>query len=374
MAPPLLTAALKFGRRFGLTLKFWLALTASVVVACALALTAAVGHLLSWPFALSLLLIAATSARLKFRSWPGIHSPPTPFDRPAAEAPPGSVRVVCVSDTHGKIERERVPDGDVLIHAGDFTQLGSRAEVAAFNEWLGSLPHKHKVVVPGNHDLICDGQTCEANVRRLRAQQTFHGMAVEEFYGAEAGAGGAAERLSEGAMRALLGNARVLVGEACEVEVDVDAHGGATRRRISIFGFPYTDPIPTSAMAAFARDDDERRRLLRQFDRRVDILVTHGPPHGVLDRIFNGMRVGCKVLTQRLVELAREDKSPTFHVFGHIHEGRGVKYGAVLHSRAEDGTHAKVASKTTYVNASSVNLKYDLRPGLSKAMVFDIPR
>ncbi|VDM57511.1 unnamed protein product [Angiostrongylus costaricensis] len=54
-----------------------------------------------------------------------------------------------------------IPDGDVLIHAGDFTNFGSESELIKFNEDIGTfplcrLPHKHKIVVAGNHDLGFD--------------------------------------------------------------------------------------------------------------------------------------------------------------------------------------------------------------------------
>mmetsp|Transcript_23158 Transcript_23158/g.38971 ORF Transcript_23158/g.38971 Transcript_23158/m.38971 type:complete len:206 (-) Transcript_23158:98-715(-) len=62
------------------------------------------------------------------------------------------VRVVCVSDTHGRHADIKVPDGDILIHAGDFTHFGKKKDVIAVNEWLGTLPHKHKIVVNGNHE------------------------------------------------------------------------------------------------------------------------------------------------------------------------------------------------------------------------------
>ena len=57
------------------------------------------------------------------------------------------VRVVCVSDTHNQTSRmdHVVPDGDILIHAGDFSNAGCVSEVKNFNKWLGSLPHKHKI-------------------------------------------------------------------------------------------------------------------------------------------------------------------------------------------------------------------------------------
>lgn len=59
------------------------------------------------------------------------------------------MKIVCIDDTH-ELHRELiVPDGDLLIHAGDFTFFGkSQRCLREFNEWLGELPHRHKVVVP----------------------------------------------------------------------------------------------------------------------------------------------------------------------------------------------------------------------------------
>lgn len=61
------------------------------------------------------------------------------------------VRVVCISDTHDKIVAD-VPDGDLLIHAGDLTDHGTPADLQKQIDWLASLPHAHKVVICGNHD------------------------------------------------------------------------------------------------------------------------------------------------------------------------------------------------------------------------------
>ena len=56
------------------------------------------------------------------------------------------VKIVCISDTHGKHQDMDIPDGDILIHAGDFTMLGLVSEVILFNDWLASLPHKVRIV------------------------------------------------------------------------------------------------------------------------------------------------------------------------------------------------------------------------------------
>ena len=61
------------------------------------------------------------------------------------------VRVVCVSDTHNQTSNINIPDGDILIHAGDFSEAGHISEVKSFNKWLGTLPHKHKIVIAGKY-------------------------------------------------------------------------------------------------------------------------------------------------------------------------------------------------------------------------------
>jgi hypothetical protein len=65
------------------------------------------------------------------------------------------VRIVCISDTHGQHAKLGVPAGDVLVHAGDFMAFGDAPkEVVDFNHWLGKQPHRFKVVIAGNHDLM----------------------------------------------------------------------------------------------------------------------------------------------------------------------------------------------------------------------------
>ncbi len=63
------------------------------------------------------------------------------------------MKIVAISDTHGMHRKFKIPDGDLFIHAGDFTNVGELDQVKDFNDWLGELPHTHKVVIAGNHDL-----------------------------------------------------------------------------------------------------------------------------------------------------------------------------------------------------------------------------
>ncbi|MFO7530222.1 MAG: metallophosphoesterase [Marinobacter sp.] len=63
------------------------------------------------------------------------------------------MRIVCISDTHSMHEDiEHIPDGDILVHAGDCLARGALFEIEDFNYWLGELPYSNKILVAGNHD------------------------------------------------------------------------------------------------------------------------------------------------------------------------------------------------------------------------------
>ena len=89
--------------------------------------------------------------------------------------PPGHTRFVCISDTHNRTDRMQhaIPDGDILIHAGDFTGCGTRDQVIHFNNFLGTLNHPHKVVIAGNHDISFDLESYDSlwsNFTRIREE------------------------------------------------------------------------------------------------------------------------------------------------------------------------------------------------------------
>lgn len=81
------------------------------------------------------------------------------------------IRVVCLSDTHDRIVPD-VPEGDLLIHAGDLTTAGTAADIQRQIDWLDSLPHRHKVVVAGNHDSWFDPSA-------RKAEDRTHGRTVD---------------------------------------------------------------------------------------------------------------------------------------------------------------------------------------------------
>jgi hypothetical protein len=78
-------------------------------------------------------------------------------------APPGRVRLVCLSDTHERHARVTVPPGDVLVHTGDlltinrhYSEAYAARKLRSIAAWLQAQPHEHKVVIGGNHDCVME--------------------------------------------------------------------------------------------------------------------------------------------------------------------------------------------------------------------------
>src|SRR5690349_12129486 len=63
------------------------------------------------------------------------------------------MRIVAVADSHlYQTDLGSAPEGDVFVHAWDLSQRGSLEESSSVVPWLQSLPHRHKIVIAGNHD------------------------------------------------------------------------------------------------------------------------------------------------------------------------------------------------------------------------------
>lgn len=246
-----------------------------------------------------------------------------PADPERLKRPPTSgetVRVVCISDTHDLHEKIEVPDGDVLIHAGDMTGTGTPGAFMRFAAWLRALPHRHKVIIGGNHDLTLDAAYYE------RSWSRFHRRSG---------------RLDDVTARGVLRDAEEFIYlEDAEVEVaGLRIYGSPWQPEFCDWAFNL--PRGPASAAVWARIPDG-----------VDVLVTHGPPLGHGDQVvFGGTRVGCVDLLAEVVERVK----PRLHVFGHIHEGYGV---------TTDGI-------TTFVNAATCDVRY--RP-IQPPVVIDLPR
>ncbi|SPQ27448.1 cc3b843d-3db8-42c1-82e1-65eff0d88a0f [Thermothielavioides terrestris] len=200
--------------------------------------------------------------------------------RPPLPAQPvvDPVSVVCVSDTHNS--QPALPDGDVLIHAGDLTQSGTARELREAVAWLRAQPHPVKIVVAGNHDLLLDpGQD---NERR-----------------------GAGNAVSE---RQAIDWGDIIYLENASTTVTCP-----NGRRLRVYGSPYSARHGNWAFQ-YPRGDDVWAGTV---PRDVDVLVTHGPPRAHLDLL----RLGCVHLLRELWRVR-----PRLHVFGHVHEGAGTEW------------------------------------------------
>ncbi|MBE0437442.1 MAG: metallophosphatase domain-containing protein [Methylomicrobium sp.] len=177
------------------------------------------------------------------------------------------LRLVCLSDLHDAQQTVSVPDGDVLIVAGDICLEGRLAEVKRFDDWLGTLPHRCKLVIAGNHDWPF-------------------------------------EIVGKGAAINLLKNAIYLEDESIEIN------------GVNFWGSPWQPEF-----CDWAFNLPRGPRLAEIWDgipSNTDVLITHTPPYGILDEVF-GEHVGCEALA-----VAVQRVRPKFHVFGHIHECHGV--------------------------------------------------
>ncbi len=221
------------------------------------------------------------------------------------------MRLVCIADTHGNHASVAIPAGDVIIHAGDFCSLGTEREVHKFARWLRRLPHPWKIVVAGNHDRFFEKQPEMA--------------------------------------RACLGPDVIYLGDSgCEIE------------GYKFWGSPWT---PRFGRWAFGLTRGEQiRKKWGLIPPNTEILITHGPPHGILDTVMSREHktkwgsvfvdgtppLGCSDLAARI-----ESIRPRLHIFGHIHDGSG--------QLERDGVR--------YINASSCDELY--RP-INPAIVIDL--
>lgn len=204
-------------------------------------------------------------------------------------------RFVLISDTHG--HQPSLPDGDILLHAGDHTMTGSRQETEAAMEWLGAQAARYKqvVIVGGNHDWFLYHLSGQAGREAVAAFVHKYGeniMYLEDQLGVVPTANG--------------------------------------EEPIFIYGSPVQPEF-----CNWAWNQSRGEEIRRTWDRipsrgccaGVDILMTHGPAHGILDWIGKD-RVGCEDLREALARV-----QPRLHVFGHIHcaygKGRAFTQGGI---------------------------------------------
>ena len=204
------------------------------------------------------------------------------------------LKIVCISDTHSKTDGLILPAGDILLHAGDFTKTGLPSEILSFNEFLSKQPFKYKLLIAGNHDLTFDtkGYPSIIEKRLLKQKPNFpykdHLSLPKDF------------------------NPKKLITNAIYLE-----DSGVIIEGRSFYGTPWTSERSTTG---FKLDKEGLKEKWKLIPKGIDVLLTHTPPFGILDRCKSGTEAGCEEL---LMELQRIQ--PKYHVFGHIHDGYGTE-------------------------------------------------
>jgi Icc-related predicted phosphoesterase len=181
------------------------------------------------------------------------------------------MRLVCTSDTHGDTPTD-IPDGDVFIHCGDYAIKETEQEAKETVSWIGELPHRYKLFVPGNHDSF-----------------TYHN--VEFFRGLCSGVG---------------------ITMLDDKGIDIDGK--------LFWGFPWVrDPMGKHRWP-YTATEDVIEKLSSFIPTTVDILLTHGPPKGILDRTKDG-HIGSSAMRTLVDAYLPRLK---YYICGHIHEGYGT--------------------------------------------------
>jgi len=182
-----------------------------------------------------------------------------------------------ISDTHGYHDLLKIPDNiDMVIHSGDCSNprdpYNNEPEVRGFIDWYKELPIKHKIYVAGNHD-----SSIEKGLVTKKDFEDYGIIYLENDY--------------------------------------------TVIEKIKIFGSPYT---PNFGNWSFMKERHKLERLWRDaIPDDTDILVTHGPPKGILDKSENRDHqlecCGDKSLLNKILEV-----KPSYHLFGHIHNNGDI--------------------------------------------------
>lgn len=205
----------------------------------------------------------------------------------------------CVSDLHGHYPE--LEGGDLLIVAGDLTAGDTIPEYHAFSDWANAQAYELVVVIAGNHDNILQKEKWQWLIKPDKIHYLCD--SATEFCG------------------------------------------------MKIWGSPWTtefigmNPHCDAFTVNYGVDsDDWLNEYWGLIPTDTDILITHGPPYGILDENIYGIHCGSKSLRDK-VEIIK----PKLHVFGHIHEQGGLTYRYQCPYEDRD---------TTFVNASLMNERY----------------
>jgi len=200
------------------------------------------------------------------------------------------MKILFISDTHGQHRRlKNLPEADMLIHSGDISKRGEDHEVEDFIKWFSVQDFQYKIFIAGNHDFYFEDETI-SRIQRMLPQNVYY---------------------------------------LCNSNINIEG--------LNIWGSPVT---PTFFNWAFNVDrGKDIAKYWSEIPNATNILITHGPPYGILDLTKAGINAGCEELLKKVKSI-----KPKYHLFGHMHEGYGVYADA----------------HTTYINGSVLDEKYTI--------------
>jgi Icc-related predicted phosphoesterase len=208
-----------------------------------------------------------------------------------------NIRITLLSDTHGKHKQitSHLPGGDILIHSGDISSMGYPREIKDFCKWFNGIEgYTNKIFIAGNHDWGFQNHIDKVT------------ETLEKYDGIT-----------------YLQDTSILVGEPDET--------------IKVYGSPWQPEFHNWAFN-LPRMGDKLKGKWDNIPTDTDILITHGPAYGFVDKVIGRPEnLGCELLAERIKTI-----KPKIHVCGHIHSGRGIIFN--------DGT--------LYINASVLNEQY----------------
>lgn len=179
------------------------------------------------------------------------------------------MKIIHLSDSHNKHNNLVLEDGDIVIHSGDATNMGTIPEVVDFLNWFGKLNYTHKLFVAGNHDWLFEKNPSLA--KQLCKEHNVIWLNSEEI---------------------IINNIK-FYGESSQ---------------------------PDFCSWAFNKPSHELLHSYANIPDDVNVLITHCPPKGIRDFLYNGSTVGSSELNIHLPRL----KELKAHLFGHIHAAYGV--------------------------------------------------
>ncbi|TKA62835.1 hypothetical protein B0A55_09160 [Friedmanniomyces simplex] len=225
-----------------------------------------------------------------------------------------ATRFLVLSDTHGRTMQLPTDAVDVAIHCGDLTEDSKLDEFKASLDLLRRINAPLKLVIAGNHDFTLDLPVFKKKLAEI--PPPVDDAVVKREYGD-------------------FGEARDLLEQATDagiVLLDEGTHsfGLANGAKLTVYASPYT---PSQSDWGFSYDPQQEEHDW-SIDTAVDVVITHGPPHGVLDYTHARKRAGSPSL---FAAVARA--RPRMHCFGHIHEGWGAKQVTWRESTSEMPSH-----------------------------------